>query len=42
MYRLKENLARGMPVVAQQVLAEIPNQLLAFMEKRGIMPAPRK
>jgi hypothetical protein len=39
---LQDNLARGMPVVAQQVLAEVPTQLLAFMEKRGINPAPRK
>lgn len=34
----KDNIAKGLQVVAQQVLAEVPNQLLAYMEKRGIMP----
>eukprot|EP01039_Chlorochromonas_danica_P004770 gene4770-5230_t len=37
----KDNLTRGMPVVAQQLLAEVPTQLLSFMEKRGITPVRR-
>eukprot|EP01039_Chlorochromonas_danica_P004769 gene4769-5229_t len=34
----KANLDRGVPAVAQELLEEIPTQLLSFMEKRGITP----
>lgn len=36
----KDNIAKGVPVVAQQLLAEVPTQVLQFMEKRGIVPNP--
>eukprot|EP01031_Cornospumella_fuschlensis_P028727 gene28727-34679_t len=35
---LQENLSQGLVVVAQQLLAELPNQVLDYFEKRGIMP----
>lgn len=34
----KDNISRGVPVVAQQLLAEVPTQFLQYMEKRGIVP----
>ena len=38
MRSLQENLSQGLVVVAQQLLAELPNQVLDYFEKRGIMP----
>jgi hypothetical protein len=33
-----DHIAKGVAVVAQQVLAEVPGQVLQYMEKRGIRP----
>jgi hypothetical protein len=38
MYSFKDHISKGVPAVAQQVLAEVPNQLLQYMAARGIMP----
>ncbi len=37
-----EAAARGAPVLAQQVLAEVPDQVLQFMERAGILPGAPK
>lgn len=37
-----QTAARGSSVLAQQVLAEIPDQLLSYMEKHNVQPGPKK
>lgn len=37
-YRYRDAASRGAPVLAQQVLAEIPNQVLRYMELHKITP----
>lgn len=37
-----ECIARGSAILAQQVLAEVPGQLLQFMERNNFKPNPKK
>lgn len=41
-YRMKDFVGKGPGALAQNVLAEVPNQLLSYMQQHNIRPGSAK